>query len=213
VIVIEPGTILVAVILITIALIVTLIFKPELTLTSTGKILAFLSLFIFPILAGVLGTASHMEHSKTTEFCLSCHEMTPFGKSLHIDDSSFIPASHFQNIRVPRKTACFTCHTNYTMYGDLNAKLEGLHHVYVHYLGTVPLPKDIRLYRPYSNRECLHCHLGARTFEEGATHNEEPDRLALIKSNKLSCLSSGCHESVHNIAKLNEMKFWEENVK
>jgi hypothetical protein len=25
----------------------------------------------------------------------------------------------------------------------------------------------IRLYDPYNNRECLHCHLGARSFEEG----------------------------------------------
>ena len=50
-------------------------------------------------------------------------------------------------------------------------------HVYVHDLGYIE-PKDIRLYKPYNNRECLHCHLGARTFEEGATHNEEPDRLA-----------------------------------
>ena len=210
---IDASVILIAVIVITIGLIVLLILKPEITITATGKMLAFVSLFIFPILAGVLGTASHVEHSKTTQFCLSCHEMKPFGKSLHIDGTDNIPATHFQNIQVPRETACFTCHTNYTLYGDMNAKLEGLHHVYVHYLGKIPEPKDIRLYKPYNNRECLHCHLGARTFEEGATHNEEPTRLSLIKANKLSCLSSGCHPSVHSIAELNQLKFWEENVK
>ena len=210
---IEPGTIVVLVIVLAIALAALFILKPEITGNKGGKILAFLSLFIFPILAGLLGTSSHIEHSKSTQFCLSCHEMKPFGKSLHIDDSEYIPASHYQNIRVPREATCFTCHTNYTLYGDLNAKIKGLRHVYVHYLGTVPQPKDIRLYTPYSNRECLHCHLDARSFEEGATHNEESDRLALIKSNKLSCLSSGCHELVHNIAKLDDLTFWENKIK
>jgi cytochrome c-type protein NapC len=210
---IQPDTIVILVIVLAIAVALLIILKPETTANRGGKILAFLSLFIFPILAGLLGASSHIEHSKTTQFCLSCHEMKPFGKSLHIDDSEYVPAAHYQNIRVPRETTCYTCHTNYTLYGDVAAKLRGLRHVYVHYLGTIPQPKDIRLYTPYSNRECLHCHLGARTFEDGATHNEESNRLALIKSNKLSCVSSGCHELTHSVAKLDELKFWEETRK
>jgi cytochrome c-type protein NapC len=210
---IEPGNIVYVVILITVGLIVVLITKPGITVTMAGKMLAFVSLFVLPILSAVMGTSSHIEHSKTTVFCLSCHEMKPFGQSLHIDDGSYIPAGHYQNIRVPREAACFTCHTNYTLYGDFKAKMNGLHHVYVHYLGTPPEPKDIKLYAPYNNRECLHCHLGARTFEEGATHNEEPDRLPQIKANKLSCVSSGCHELVHNVGKLEGLKFVDENMK
>lgn len=204
----EPVNIVIAIILITIGLVALLIIKPEITVTAGGKILAFLSLFIFPILAALMGTSAHIEHSKSTMFCLSCHEMAPYGKSLHIDDSEYVPANHFQNNLVPRSAACYTCHTDYTMFGDFNSKVRGLKHVYVHYLGKVP--ENITLYVPYNNRECLHCHLGARAFEEGVTHNEEPNRLAAIKSNKLSCLSSGCHQLTHNVSKLAEMKFWEE---
>jgi len=204
--VIEPATTLVGFILISIALIAYVIFRPEITMTMVGKILAFLSLFLLPVLAALMGANTYVEHSKTTGFCLSCHEMQPYGKSLHIDDSEYVPAAHFQNNRVPRDMACFTCHTNYTLYGDLKAKLRGLRHVYVHYLGTVP--EQIKLYTPYSNRECLHCHAGARSFEEGATHNEELKRIVLLKSNQVSCLS--CHALVHDVTHLNGLTFWRE---
>jgi hypothetical protein len=29
-----------------------------------------------------------------------------------------------------------------------------------------------------------------------------------LKSNQLSCVSSGCHDTVHNVATLSQMKFW-----
>lgn len=197
-----------AIIIVAIILVSLLIFNPSLTTTRAGKVLAFVALFIVPILAAVMGTSEHLEHSKSTEFCLSCHIMTDYGKSLNQDDRGFIPAVHFQNHLVPQDKACYTCHTNYTMYGDLNSKLRGLKHVYVQYFGTVP-PQP-KLYTPYNNRECLHCHLGARSFEEGATHNVDPTTLPLVKAGKLSCLSSGCHETTHNIKGLKDAKFWKE---
>jgi len=54
------------------------------------------------------------------------------------------------------------------------------------------------------------CHLGARNFEQGSTHNKTPEQLGLIESNKLSCVSSGCHEFVHDIASLKDATFWKE---
>jgi hypothetical protein len=71
----------------------------------------FLAFFIFPILAGSLGYNHHMERSKQTTFCLSCHVMEPYGRSLHVDDPTWLPAAHYQNNRVPRDEACYTCHT------------------------------------------------------------------------------------------------------
>jgi len=53
--------------------------------------------------------------------------------------------------------ACYICHANYAMFGGFRAKLNGLQHVYVQHFGTPHNP--IRLYEPYNNRECLHCHL------------------------------------------------------
>ena len=107
--------------------------------------------------------------------------------------------AHFQNHRVPPDEACYTCHTNYAMFGGIRAKLGGLKHIYVYYLGTPPAPENIKLYEPYNNRECLHCHEGARSFEAGAVHNADPDLLPAVKANKISCISSGCHEVVHNV--------------
>lgn len=196
----------VAVLAITLAVAGLVVFRPGLTAAKGGKILAFFGLFIFPAVAAMLGFESHIERSKQISFCLSCHIMGPYGKSLYVDDPSYIPAAHFQNARVPRDEACYTCHTDYSLYGGLKSKVRGLHHLYAQYLSTPKQP--IRLYHPYNNRECLHCHLGARSFEQGAVHTADPQTMLDIKSNKLSCTSSGCHENVHNIAQANHLKYW-----
>jgi cytochrome c-type protein NapC len=199
-----PTAVVSAVLVITLAIAGVLVVRPGITAGRGGKVLAFLGLFIFPVFAGVLGFDHHIERSKRTQFCLSCHIMEPYGKSLRVDDKSYIPAAHFQNNRVPRDEACYTCHTDYTLYtGGIKAKIRGLHHIYVQYIGTPQQP--IKLYQPFNNRECLHCHLGARSFEEGPTHSAVMDD---IKNNQLSCVSSGCHDMVHNVAHLNDVKYW-----
>jgi cytochrome c-type protein NapC len=195
-----------AVLIITIVVIAIVVLAPGVTVSRGGKMLAFLALFIFPVLSLSLGYSHHMDRSKETSFCLSCHVMEPYGRSLHVDDPTWLPAAHFQNNRVPRDEACYTCHSDYVMYGSIKAKWRGLHHVYAQYFSN-PTP-PLHLYHPYNNRECLHCHLGARNFETGATHTADPEIMADIKSNKISCLTSGCHDQVHNTTKLHEVKFW-----
>lgn len=202
-----PTAVVLVLLAITVAFILVIVARPEVTLARGGKILAFLALFILPIFGGLLGMENHIERSKQTSFCLSCHIMGDYGRSLHVDDPSYIPAAHYQNNRVPRDEACYTCHTDYTLYtGGIKAKFHGLHHLYAQYLGQPNSP--VKLYKPYNNRECLHCHLGARSFEQGAVHNADPQIMENIKSNKLSCVSSGCHDMVHNVTNLDKAKFW-----
>jgi cytochrome c-type protein NapC len=196
-------------ILFTVLVIALLVARPSITETRGGKILAFVAMFCLPIFCGLLGVSREMARAKTTTFCLSCHTMEPFGKSLLVDDPTLIPASHFQNHRVPRDEACYSCHTDYALFGGIKVKLYGLKHVAIYYFGTPPAPENIRLYEPFNNRECLHCHLGARSFEEGAVHNADPATLPAIKSNQLSCLSSGCHDRAHDITNLKNAKFWQ----
>jgi cytochrome c-type protein NapC len=203
-----PLTLLAALIVVTAILAGVLVLRPSITSTQAGEIFAFFLLFLLPMICLGMGTSYHIEQSKETRFCLSCHEMEPFGKSLLVDDAAHLPAAHFQNHRVPAAEACYTCHTNYAMFGGFRAKMHGLRHVYIHYLRTPPATLDIKLYDPYNNRECLHCHLGARSFEEGVVHTADPDLLTAVKTNKVSCLSSGCHEVVHGLATLNKEKFW-----
>lgn len=195
-----------AIAVVTIALVALVVARPSLVLAKGGRILAFLAFCVLPVAVSGLGLTAQVEHSKTTKFCLSCHAMAPYGKSLYVDDSAYVPAQHFQNNRVPREKACFTCHTDYTMFGDAKAKLRGLRHVYVNYIGTVPA--KIELYEPYNNRECLHCHAGARSFEENDLHKE--GRADLTK-NVTSCLE--CHDTVHDVHGLAGAALWKEEAK
>jgi len=205
-----PTIAIVILVLFSAALVGALVARPAATATRTGKILAFGVLFFLPVFALAIGMENEMERSKSTAFCLSCHIMDSYGKSLHIDDPSYLAAAHFQNHRVPADEACYTCHTNYAMFGTFKAKMGGLRHLYVYYLKKMPLPEDIKLHEPFNNRECLHCHLGARSFEQGATHNADPDTLPAVKANKLSCISSGCHDVVHNVGRWGDkVKFWD----
>lgn len=182
--------------------------RPELTRGSGGKILAFLALCVLPVLAMWAGASEHLERSTSTQFCLSCHVMADFGKSLYIDDRSYIPARHFQNNFVPRDHACFTCHTDYTMFGDYKAKWRGVHHVLIQYFGKIPKPEEIKLYTPYNNRECLHCHAGMRAYEEASAHHKQPDMLARAASNQLSCMTSNCHDIVHEVGSIKDEPVW-----
>lgn len=203
-----PTAAILILILFSALLVAVLVFRPAITIHTSGKILAFGVLFFLPVFCLVAGMDSEMERSKSTAFCLSCHIMEPYGKSLHVDDATYLAAAHFQNHRVPADEACYTCHTNYAMFGTFKAKLGGLRHLYVHYFRKEPAPADIQLHEPFNNRECLHCHLGARSFEQGAVHNADPDTLPAVKANKLSCISSGCHDVVHNLRQLDKVKFW-----
>ena len=186
----------------TIILLLAILAWPSVTVTRGGKILAFVGFFVLPVFCGVWGASEHFERSKRTAFCLSCHVMEPYGQSLHIDDANHIPAAHFQNHRIPVDEACYTCHTNYAMYGTIKVKLHGLRHVYVQYFGKAMQP--IQLYEPFNNRECLHCHSGARSFENDI-HTAMIDQL---KSGQVSCVSSGCHDTVHDVVSLSKFKVW-----
>lgn len=197
-----PASILVSLLAITVILLVFLVMRPSIIATQGGRVLAFVVFFALPVVCASWGAAEHLERSKQTRFCLSCHIMEPYGRSLYVDDPAYVPAAHFQNHRIPPDEACYTCHTNYAMYGTFRVKLHGLQHVYAQYLGTPRKP--IRLYEPYNNRECLHCHAGARSFE-----NEiHMAILEQLKSNQVSCVTSGCHDAIHNVESLDKVKFW-----
>jgi nitrate/TMAO reductase-like tetraheme cytochrome c subunit len=193
---------------ITAALAILVATRAELTRAQGGKILAFLALFILPVLAVWTGFNRQMDRAETTQFCLSCHVMHDFGQSLRVDDPSYIPAKHFQDNLVPRDHACYTCHTDYTMFGPIHSKIRGLHHLYVQYFGKIPKPADIKLYTPYNNRECLHCHAGARAYDEEPKHSKTPDMMSRINSNQMSCIAAKCHDTVHDVATLKDATFW-----
>ncbi len=193
--------ILLLLILLAVMLSTALIARPSLTTGIRGRVITFLALFLLPVLSLAFGANLHLEKSKTTEFCLSCHVMEPYGESLGVEDQDYLPAVHFQNGLVPRDRVCFSCHTQYTMYGDLQAKVTGVKHLWVNYFGTPAEP--LALYQPFRNRECLHCHGGARSFEESELHLDIKGELV---SNETSCLE--CHELIHSVGELDGLEKW-----
>ncbi len=200
---IGPTGILVALIVLTMVLTVVLIVRPSITAGATGKVLAFVALCILPALCIGGGMSTQMQRSEQTRFCISCHSMENHGKSLYVDDPSYIPAQHFQNHRVPPDKACYSCHADYTIYGPLKDKFQGIKRLYMQYVSTPP--KTFQIPGGYSNLQCLHCHAGARKFEENPVHAAMMDSL---KTNEMSCLSSGCHDTVHNVTQLGNVKMW-----
>ena len=203
-----PLLLVLALLAVALALVLVVVARPAMTRNPGGRALAFVALFVLPALASVTAMETHVEQAKTTKFCLSCHVMKPYGRSLYVDDDEFVPAMHFQNNRVPRDEACYTCHTTYALFGGVTSKLRGLRHIAVYYLGTVP--DTIRLYTPYQNRECLHCHAGSRKFLKVSGHHDTDTTLTAMMSGRLSCMSSGCHDVVHNVHELAEAKMWKE---
>lgn len=194
---------LVAQVIVTILLALVFLIRPSVTVGAAGKIVAFIALAVLPGFCLIGGMNAHVQQSEQTRFCISCHSMELYGRSLYVDDTSYIPAAHFQNHRVPADEACYACHADYTLFGPLKDKLRGVTRIYFQYVSTPPDP--IRISGGYSNAQCLRCHLGARSFQENAIHAAIMDTLI---SNQMSCLSSGCHDTAHNIASLGRVKLW-----
>jgi cytochrome c-type protein NapC len=192
-------------VLVAVGLVAFIALRPGVTSGRGGRILSFFALFLLPLALTAGGIAAHLDHATSTEFCVSCHIMEPYGKSLLVDDSEWVPANHYQNRRIDRAHACYSCHTDYTLFGDLSAKLRGAKHVWVNYLGDRPESGEIELYSPYNNRECLHCHAGARSFAENPMHS---DMLAELTAGDVSCLD--CHSEMHNVLELDEQTLWED---
>src|SRR5262245_7409618 len=168
-------------------LLVFVLLKPAIVRSLEGKVLLLVALFLAPSIAAYGGVTEHLEQSRTTGYCLSCHVMSDYGKSLTSDNPAAIPASHYQNNRIPRDHACISCHTEYGLSGDHRAMARFTRNALETYLGHVPE----RLHaRRTKNRECLRCHVGARSFEENAAHQDGAAplvSLAAIKAGKISC--------------------------
>jgi len=169
---------------------------------TAGRVALLVGLVALPLLLSAGNISYGVHESSTTRFCLSCHEMQRHGKSLFADNKQALAALHYQNRFVDRETVCYSCHKDYAMFGDVTAKMNGLRHVWAHYIAGVPA--KIELYKPYPNSNCLHCHDDSRRFVEGVAHRPLLDALY---AGTTSCLS--CHHIAHDMAKVNAEQFWQ----
>jgi nitrate/TMAO reductase-like tetraheme cytochrome c subunit len=157
--------------------------------TATSKALLFGAILVLPVMVVFLATAHGMDESMSVEACGACHAMDGHVADLKNPKSDSLAATHYKN-RYIQADQCYTCHSDYGMFGTMSAKLEGLGHVYHNITGTYEKPIKIR--KPYSNVRCFGCHFGAQNFL--AKHDK--DEIPNLVSGKDSCLD--CHGPAHH---------------
>lgn len=155
-----------------------------------SKELLFVAIAVLPLAVVFFGYSYGLEESKSVEACGSCHVMTPWVADLRDPKSETLAALHFKN-RYIQENHCYTCHTDYGMYGTVRAKWDGLGHVVRETTGKYEKP--IKIARPYSNRRCLTCHAQSQKFLNPEVHPKED--IAAYVTGEISCLE--CHGPAH----------------
>jgi nitrate/TMAO reductase-like tetraheme cytochrome c subunit len=157
--------------------------------TATSKAMLFGAILVLPVMVVFLATAHGMQESMTVDACGDCHAMDGHVADLRNPKSDSLAATHYKN-RYIQTDQCYTCHSDYGMFGTVSAKMEGLGHVYHNLTNTYEKPIKIR--KPYSNVRCFGCHYGAQNFL--AKHDK--DEIPNLVSGKDSCLD--CHGPAHH---------------
>ncbi len=190
-------------VLIPILIILTHVFQRRRSLFHIVNLLRFASLLALPVFMWTVGSYASFEGAKRVEFCHSCHTaMDMYVNDMHDPDSTTLAALHYKN-RYIQEEQCYTCHADYGMIGTAKAKATGLFHLY-HWLtdsATARGVQQIKVYSPYQNTFCLHCHAGSERFLKAGdgVHTGIADGLtqvnAATKAPVTGCLD--CHAPVH----------------
>ena len=106
-----------------------------------------------------------------------------------IPPSDSLAAVHYKN-RYIQTDQCYTCHSDYGMFGTMSAKLEGLGHVYHNIDGQLP---ETHQDREAPTRTCAASPATAEPQNFVAKH--EKDIMPSLLSNENSCLD--CHGPAH----------------
>jgi nitrate/TMAO reductase-like tetraheme cytochrome c subunit len=159
-------------------------------LTPGLKELLVLPLVVLPLAIVFFGYSYGIESSKSIGSCGSCHVMKTYLADLKSPGSETLAATHYKN-RYIHEHQCYTCHTDYGMFGTLKAKMEGLGHVARTVTGRYTTP--LKINRPYPNQRCLACHGESQKFLRSEGHPAED--MAKLVSGENSCID--CHGPAH----------------
>lgn len=164
--------------------------REHLTKVTTRWILLISFLFISPIVyLSSMGIA--IQNSKSVEFCNSCHPMEAYVDALSETDSEHISALHYQ-YRWIAEHQCYSCHTDYGLFGAAGSKIDGINHFVSYYIIGYDTPIKIR--GTYNNERCLFCHAPVESFQDIDEHQENAEE---IRSSDMSCFGADCHVSPH----------------
>lgn len=159
------------------------------------KLGLFFAIGAMPASAALLGNVKNLETVKERRFCGSCHNMAPYTKDAADPLSTSTASFHSRNEHFGQES-CYTCHRDYSMYGGVITKMDGLKHVWIYYFGEASDP--IKLYRPHQNASCIRCHSTTLPrFAKVSAHKAAT--LEYIREGTMSCIRSGCHGPMHNV--------------
>lgn len=160
--------------------------------TDTGTRLALMMGFVvLSPLVYFLNAGLAIQGSKPVEFCNSCHVMNRYVEDLQNPDSDRLAAQHYQ-FRWISDHQCYTCHSDYGLFGGVQAKLAGLRHYVKYYITGYEQP--IKILGTYDNKRCLHCHGPVAAYRDVAEHKKNASAIA---TSEMSCLGSNCHVRPH----------------
>ena len=166
-----------------------LLREPQVDVSARWMLLvAFL---ILSPLVYVLNFGLAVEGSKPVEFCNSCHVMNSWVEDLKDPESELLAAQHYQ-FRWIADHQCYTCHSDYGLFGDVGAKLDGLRHFWAYYL--VGYEEPIKIRGTYDNQRCLFCHAPVAAYREIPEHEKN---AAAIDASEQSCIGADCHVAPH----------------
>lgn len=127
----------------------------------------FLGVCVLPVPVMFMSTAVGLEQAKAVDFCSSCHVMKIFIEDMEDPASTGLAALHYQN-RFIQEDHCYVCHTNYGLFGTVEAKIGGMTHIWEETTGTYQLP--VRAKGGYQFTICLNCHGLSARFAKNDLH-------------------------------------------
>lgn len=157
---------------------------------TTRWVLLIAFLVLSPLVYALnLGLA--ISDAKAVAFCDSCHVMQAYVADLENPDSEHLAALHYQ-FRWIADHQCYTCHSDYGLFGGIDAKIAGLWHTWYNFVAGYELPLKIR--GTYDNQRCLFCHGPVKSYREVPEHERN---AAAIASSAKSCVDGNCHVRPH----------------
>jgi len=154
-----------------------------------ARALLFVGICVLPLPVMMMSTAVGLEQAKDIEFCRSCHAMRPFVEDMRNVQSPRLAAVHFKH-RYIQEDHCYVCHTDYGLFGTVEAKLGGMAHIWREVAGTYRLPIAVK--GRYRYTICLNCHGQSLKFVRRKEHAGVVDRTLLGQS---AC--TDCHDLSH----------------
>jgi nitrate/TMAO reductase-like tetraheme cytochrome c subunit len=115
--------------------------------------------------------------------------MQAFVDDMKSPQSDRLAAVHFKN-RYIQRNHCYVCHTDYGLFGTMEAKMAGVGHIWKDSTGSYTMP--VKIARPYRFTICLDCHGESAKFDAVPQHR---GLLPKILSGEATCTS--CHKPSH----------------